>query len=137
MPLEESVLGFSNRWYARALSARREHRLPSGARLQHIDAPHFLATKLEAFRSRGRGDYLASTDVEDVVVVLDGRPSVEEELAVSSPELRGFVAREIAALLEERHFLEALPTYFTGEAMIEQRARALIERTRSIARQGR
>lgn len=134
MPLEESVLGFSNRWYVEAMRARHLHRLPSGTTIAHVDAPHFIATKLEAFRSRGGGDYLASADLEDVVVVIDGRPTVEEELAACTSSLRAFVARGVAALLAEPFFLEALPTYFVGAAILDRRVRTLVERMRQIAR---
>jgi len=74
MPLDESVLGFSNRWYRSALEHRVRAVLPSGAALHHNDAPHFIATKLEAFAIRGGGDALASDDLQDIVRVVDGRP---------------------------------------------------------------
>jgi len=32
-----------------------------------------LATKLEAFRGRGKGDHLLSRDLEDVVTLIDGK----------------------------------------------------------------
>ncbi len=38
-----------------------------------VTAPYFLATKLDAFRGRGKGDYFGSNDLEDIVAVVDGR----------------------------------------------------------------
>jgi len=52
----------------------------------HIPAC-FLATKLEAFADRGRGDFLGH-DLEDVIAVIDGRPSIEKEVESASPEIR-------------------------------------------------
>ena len=83
MPLDEGILGFSNRWYASALRSPLRRPLPSGREISHIDAAHFLASKLEAFRSRGGGDYVTSADLEDVVVVIDGRPTLERELGAA------------------------------------------------------
>ena len=43
-----------------------------------ITAPYFIATKLEAFFDRGRGDFLGSSDLEDIITVLDGRDDILE-----------------------------------------------------------
>ncbi|MBL4847130.1 MAG: hypothetical protein JKY65_16540 [Planctomycetes bacterium] len=134
MPLDEAVLGFSNQWYQSALEAPSQTRLPSGTLLSHIDAPHFLATKLNAFQSRGEGDFLTSADLEDVVVVIDGRPTIRQELQASGALLQSYVAEQLRALLAERHFLEALPGYFLGESHAGQRSRSLMETLRHLAR---
>lgn len=42
-------------------------------------APYFCATKLEAFGGRGKNDYLASHDLEDLITVVDGRPELLED----------------------------------------------------------
>lgn len=133
MPLDERVLGFSNRWHASALQSPITRRLPSGAAIAHLDAPHFLATKLEAFKSRGEGDYLTSPDLEDAVVVIDGRPSVDEELTAAPRTLRRFVSEEIAGCLRSRHFVEALPGYFAAEPDAGTRAGRLLDRLQEIA----
>ena len=57
MPTDERILGFSNRWYENALETAQDTRLPSGTRIRAVTPPYLLATKLEAFRSRGGGDY--------------------------------------------------------------------------------
>lgn len=60
MPTSEAVLGFSNTWYAEAARSATRYTLPSGVTMNLISAPAFLATKLEAFDSRGGGDMVAS-----------------------------------------------------------------------------
>ena len=62
MPLDAQVLGFSNRWFPDALRTAGRVQLPSGLVIRAINAPYFLGTKLEAFRGRGKRDYLASHD---------------------------------------------------------------------------
>jgi hypothetical protein len=133
MPLEEGVLGFSNRWYASALRAPARCRLPGGHDVTHIDGPHFVASKLEAFRSRGEDDYLLSSDIEDVMVVIDGRARIDTELMESTPELRVFVAGEIRRCIDSARFVEALPGYFEGELGSGLRAGRLLDRLRRIA----
>lgn len=66
MPVDERILGFSNRWYPTALATARTLDL-AGQRVRVVTPPLFVATKLEAFRGRGRGDCLGSHDLEDIV----------------------------------------------------------------------
>ncbi|MCA9000637.1 MAG: hypothetical protein KDB61_01850, partial [Planctomycetes bacterium] len=40
MPLDEKILGFSNRWYRSAFATKLDSTLPSGERIFHVDAPH-------------------------------------------------------------------------------------------------
>jgi hypothetical protein len=67
-------------------------RHPSGLAL------YFLAFKLEAFDGRGKGDYRASHDLEDLVAVIDGRPEVVDEVAGASEALRAFLAKRLHVL---------------------------------------
>ena len=56
MATEESVMNFTNRWYAEAVTTSAKVTLPDGALIRQITAPYFIATKLEAFsRPRPRG----------------------------------------------------------------------------------
>ena len=87
MPTDETILGFTNRWYPAALVAAEIMTLPSGKQIRAVTPPYLLATKIEAFRGRGRDDYLASVDFEDLVRLVDGRERlvVEVEAAPSAP----------------------------------------------------
>ena len=84
MPLEEKILGFTNRWYRAAMETAEETKLEPGLRIRVVTAPYFVATKLEAFRGRGRSDYAGSHDLEDLLAVLDGRASIVEEISKTS-----------------------------------------------------
>jgi hypothetical protein len=101
MPIDPAILGFSNRWYPEAARTAIRERLNDRVEIRRIAAPAFIATKLEAFVSRGRGDFLSSHDLEDVLTVVDGRPSVVDELRTASYELRQFVAEAVGALISE------------------------------------
>src|SRR2546422_949442 len=57
-----------------------------------VTAPYFIATKYEAFIGRGRGDYLASHDFEDLMAAIDGRPELEAELSAAGAPPRKHIS---------------------------------------------
>jgi len=74
----------------------------------------FLATKLDAFKDRGRGDYYASHDIEDVVTVTDGCSSIDEEVTAAPDQVRAFVATWFATMIEHPEFQDAFPGHLSG-----------------------
>jgi predicted nucleotidyltransferase len=131
MPIREDVLGFSNRWYAAAM--REAENVSVGTHtIRLISAPCFIATKLEAYRSRGGGDPLLSHDLEDVIAVVDGRAELLSEIRQASSELRQYLADAIARLLGTPAFREALPGYLPGDAASQARLPLLAARLREI-----
>lgn len=68
--------------------------------------PWLLACKVDAFSDRGAGDPLASTDLEDIVALVDGCPSIIEEVGRADERVRAFLARWCSWLLERRDLLE-------------------------------
>jgi hypothetical protein len=107
--------------------------LPSGRSIRIVTAPVFLATKLEAFRGRGQGDFLFSHDLEDLMAVLDGRASLLEECRLSPPELQQGLAAQFLELLNTSAFLEALPAFLPPDQASQQRLPDLLETLRAIA----
>lgn len=67
MPTNPEILGFGNRWFEPALKSAATIELPSGKCIRMVSTPFFLATKLEAFDGRGRGDFVLSSDVESCI----------------------------------------------------------------------
>src|SRR5713226_3184937 len=92
MPLDEKILGFSNRWYKSAMDSAQEFEIERDVRIRVVTASYFCATKLEAFRGRGKGDYIASHDLEDLITVVDGRPELLDELRSALEYLRSYIA---------------------------------------------
>lgn len=133
LPLEESILGFSNRWYRVAMASAVLQALPGGPVIRLVTAPCFLATKVEAFRSRGMGDYAMSHDLEDIIYVIDGRGSIVDEVEAEATDLRQYLRHEIGALLSDPRFLDALPGYLRPDPASQARIGVLIRRLRTIA----
>lgn len=108
MPIEASILGFTNRWYPEALQTANTVSLAPDVTIRLVSAPCFVATKLEAFINRGKRD-LFSHDLEDILIVVDGRPELTNEMESASAEQRAFVQAEVAALLARPDFPNTLP----------------------------
>lgn len=133
MPTDESILGFTNRWYPDALSKAGTTRLPSGRIIRTLTPSHFLATKLEAFHGRGNGDYWASHDMEDIVCVIDGRAEIVAEVAASNPALFQYLEAEFAALYADPMFAEAVSGFLPGDAISQTRAPRILLRIAALA----
>ena len=127
LPLDEKVLGYTNIWYQSALRFAQSLTLPSGLVIQVVTASFFLGTKMEAFRGRGKNDFLESHDLEDFVAVIDGRNTIVDEIAEAPSNLRQYLAEAARKLLGEPRFLEVLPGFVYGDAVSQQRV-PLIER---------
>lgn len=108
MPDDEKILGFSNRWYALGLTTAVDHKLTDGTAIRILTPPLFLATKLEAFRGRGSKDLLTSQDLEDILILLDGRKSLSSEIAAAPTDVRDYIRAEFAALPKYDQFENAV-----------------------------
>lgn len=122
MPVDSKLLGFGNKWYEPAAKNAQTVNLPSGKSIRMVSAPYFLITKLEAFEGRGRGDYLLSHDIEDLVAVLDGRPAIAEEVKNADPDLSKELSQRFQILLQDEGFVDSvsahMPTDETSQARV-------------------
>jgi hypothetical protein len=132
MPLDASVLGFSNRWYPAAIETAQTWRIAEHD-VRIVTPALFIATKLEAFRGRGAGDVFASHDLEDIVTVVDGRPEIVDDVGAADGQVRAFVASEIRSLLDNPDFVEALSGFLLPDAASQARRRFLEERLRALS----
>ena len=133
MPTDESILGFSNRWYPAAVASASAIALPSGRRISLISAPVFLATKFEAFQTRGRNNVLISHDLEDIVNIVEGRLGIVEEVAAAESGLRAYLAARFRELTRNPDFANALPGLVAYDDLYESRIQAVRHRTSAIA----
>jgi len=111
-------LGFVNDDESGLTCRFRHRRSPSGRTIKAVPPTYLLATKLEAFKSRGEGDLLASHDFEDVITLIDRREELVAEFHAAPVELREFVAAELAILLGHRDFDSASEGALAGPSTI-------------------
>jgi predicted nucleotidyltransferase len=130
VPLDEKVLGFANRWYRVGYEAALAVELAGGLKVQHLSAPHFLATKFEAFKDRGRHDVYLSHDLEDIMTVMEGRSTLTQEMTTAHETVRKHVGESVQALLDMPAFHNALP----GLLSDPEREQTVMARLTRIAR---
>jgi hypothetical protein len=133
MPLDQKILGFSNRWYRAAMITSVMKRLRDDLEIRMVTAPYFIATKLEAFKGRGRGDFLGSHDLEDVVSVVDGRETLSAEVRDAGADLSQYVRREVVKLLASPAFIDALPGFLLPDAATQSRVGIVLGRLHDLA----
>lgn len=133
MPTSPDVLGFGNRWYPRTVELCEVVELPDGERLRLVSAPVFLLTKFEAFRSRAGTDLILSHDLEDIVAVLDGRESLEEEIAASPTDVTEAIQKNFRELLSDPRALEAMSGFLPADAASQGRLPDLFARMERLA----
>lgn len=130
VPLDEKVLGFANPWYRAGYDAALVTSVAEGLNLRHLCAPHFLATKFEAFKDRGQNDVYLSHDLEDIMTVIEGRAAVVPEVAAASATVRKHVSQSVAMLLAHSSFHNALP----GLLSDPERGATVLARLNQISR---
>ena len=107
MPIEGSVLGFTNSWYKEGYNTAELGKI-GGIEFRVLNFAYFLATKLEAFNGRGKNDYFSSKDMEDIVTVLAGRKGFLGELLALEGEIKKFVFSQLKFHFENGDFQESL-----------------------------
>jgi hypothetical protein len=129
MPVQPEVLGFSNRWYPYAADTATPVDLGDGVTIRLASAVAFVATKLEAFASRGGGDFVTSHDLEDVLNIVDGREELIVEMAAAPAELRQATGAAFATLLAHPDFANVLP----GLVAEPERSPLVLDRLRKLS----
>lgn len=137
MPTVDDILGFANRWYPLAIETATLLALPSGTQIKLISAPVFIATKLEAFKDRGKNsagqpDFLGSHDMEDIITVADRRPELLAECHAMPKHLRAYLSEEFSALFAHPDFQTTLAGHLPSDAASQQRLRNLIDTLRQF-----
>jgi predicted nucleotidyltransferase len=137
MPTDTKILGFSNRWYLQAIHHSESVKIDEDLAIRVATAPFFLAIKIEAFLGRGKGDFLSSHDIEDMISVLNGRKELIGEVARSSRELKAFLSATFKAFLETEAFMESLPGHLLPDSANQARYGIVLDRINQIANMGK
>lgn len=132
-PLDGKILGFRNSWYGPAMESAKQREIEPGLKILLIDPVYFCASKLEAFGDRGKNDYLASRDLEDVIAVVDGRAELVGEIREARNDVRSYLAQGIAKLCATREFLDALPGHLPSDAASQDRIAVVLPRLKEIS----
>lgn len=130
MAATDSMRGPTNRWYQVGFDTLEIIQI-NNTPIQVLSAPCYLATKFEAYNSRGQDDYRTSHDFEDIVYVIDNRTTIVEEVENSNELIRGFLKAEIQKILSNRYVDEILSAHL-HPLIQEQRYPLLLEKLKQI-----
>ncbi|HEY8657493.1 MAG TPA: hypothetical protein VIL78_00540 [Hanamia sp.] len=106
MATGENALGFSNKWYPEGFKNALEFTIDDEHIVKIFSSPYFIASKLEAFKGRGKNDGRTSTDFEDIVFVFENRSTIWEELNVAGENLKNYLKGTFRLMLENPFFEE-------------------------------
>ena len=109
-----------------AIAGAQAHAVAPDLEVLAISPICFVATKLEAFHSRGRGDYIESHDLEDVLTVLAGLPSLRAEVDAGESNIARAVRDGLSDLVTREAFLDAAWGHFEGDAPGQARAASVV-----------
>ncbi len=123
----ETAVGPSNRWYPEAVSQAVRYQVADDLSVLAITPIYFLATKFEAFRGRGGGDFRTSHDLEDILSVLGGMRELRDDVATESTSVALAIRAELVALAPARKFIDAIPGHFHGDEEGQRRAALMID----------
>lgn len=137
MPTHKNILGFSNKWYKDAQNNAVSKNLNASKVVNVISAPYFLATKLEAFKDRGKQDYLLSHDLEDIAAVIDGRPEIVSDVSNTATNLKNYLSIEFNTLINNTQFMQALPGHLNYSSETEERKKIVEARINAIIELGK
>jgi len=104
MSTTPDAFGFSNKWYPEGFATAIDYVIDETV-VKILSVPYFIATKLEAFKSRGR-DGRTSPDFEDIVYVLENRQTVWGELAATTGEIKKYLQFEFTRLIKNPSIFE-------------------------------
>lgn len=133
MPVSEEILGFSNLWYGHALQNSVTREVAPDLSIRLVTAPCFLATKIEAFRGRGNGDYLASHDLEDMITLIDGRKELLDEIITAPADLRKFLSDTFHDYLATPAFVESISGHLLPDKASQGRLPLIVDHMTQIA----
>lgn len=109
MPDDAKILGFTNRWYARGIEQSKPYQLTDDLVIKILPPELFVATKLEAYKGRGDNDLMLSRDMEDILLVVDGREELVGEIDAADEDIRKYIASQFYDIqqgIDFDHFLE-------------------------------
>lgn len=129
IPMEKEIIGETNRWYKVGLDSILEYDI-NGEVIKIFSAPVYLATKFEAFNSRGT-DLRTSHDIEDIIYILDNRTTIVQEILESESSVNAFIKEELQQIIKIGMLDEVLMSHI-HPLMLEERIPLVQEKITQI-----
>lgn len=94
----------SNRWYEEGANYVEIFRLPNNLSIRTLNSAFFIASKLEAFISRGdvknllNFDIEKNHDLEDLIILIDGKKEIENDIVYAPANVQNFIKKQFKLL---------------------------------------
>ncbi|MDR2906481.1 MAG: hypothetical protein LBU91_00625 [Bacteroidales bacterium] len=109
MPDDPNILGFSNQWYKAGIEHRIKHQISESVSIYILPVEYYLATKFEALQSRGGSDWRGSSDLEDIIYILNNTVSIVHSIQTTmDSNLKNYLQENIRLLLKEPNITEII-----------------------------
>jgi len=108
MPIEESILGFTNKWYKSGIEESFLYKIDEDVSISLMPFHYFIASKIEAHNSRNKGDLRQSKDFEDIVYSFDNRLDPIKDMQEASGPVQAYLKIEMNNLFQDFNFYEAV-----------------------------
>lgn len=131
LPVREEVLGWKSRWFEEALQTASILSI-EGHPVKIVSPPFFVALKIEAFEDRGKGDFISSTDFEDIICLFNGRRNLVDEI-MAEPRVCSGIVEKFAGYLKNADLEDAVSGFVQTETRPEERFNEIMTAFRKLA----
>ncbi|MBQ6330658.1 MAG: nucleotidyl transferase AbiEii/AbiGii toxin family protein [Kiritimatiellae bacterium] len=131
LPVREDVLGWKSPLFEEALQTATTINI-EGHSVKVVSPPFFVALKIEAFEDRGKGDFVSSTDFEDVICLFNGRGTLVDEIS-AEPVVCSKLAEKFAGYLTNPDLEDAVMGFVQTESRPEDRFAAIMSAFHKLA----
>ncbi|WP_299290525.1 nucleotidyl transferase AbiEii/AbiGii toxin family protein [uncultured Mucilaginibacter sp.] len=114
MPTNDTAIGFSNKWYPEGFKNVVTAQLDERTKVKIFSLPYFIASKWEAYKGRGKGDYRTSKDFEDLVYLFENVDDLQGQLNKAPAHLFNYLQEEILKVIDTSDFKEGLYAHIQG-----------------------
>jgi hypothetical protein len=109
MPYDESILGFSNRWYKEGVPNSIDFVIDLETSISLLPVSYFIASKLEALKSERHGsDYRWNSDFEDIIYIYNNLTTIGEDILQSDKSVKGYIKIELEKLIKRPYIEEEI-----------------------------
>lgn len=131
MPTDARILGFTNKWYKPAIQNTIEASV-GGKRIKIFSPAYLIASKIEAFKGRGKGSFLSSTDIEDIITLFDGRSEITKDLLSAPADVQKELKKELSTLVKSSDFLDAMEGHIADRQNTAGRKKIVLQRIQDL-----
>lgn len=131
MPADAKILGFTNKWYKMGIENAIELGLEK-TKIKVFSPALLIASKIEAFKGRGKGSFSTSSDIEDIVTIFDGRSNIASDLITSPSEVKTELSKELGLFMKNADFLDALVAHISDRQSTLGRKKIILNRIQAF-----